>query len=879
MDSEGEAPRSGNRQMKWINQAKLRAAFRSPVMIFALVNLPFLFVFYDQFNFNAAIYASSYLVTGLNPFHFNSSIVAGYTILPYSLITYYLYELLGFQTLAVAAVLKVIALAFTYMAGYLLWRIAKAEGCRRPEVILYSFVLNPFITMVNVVWVQTDALVTCLLLFGYALLYYGWHRNSSLPALALGSACLLWTVFSYYSLVVLLPTLIIYRDGVRAKLVTLGMFALIAEVLAVPILRFDLVTTFFSVVRSGSPSATVYSVFNLLAPESGGFVASASIASLILIAIAAVFIPAFLKQSGFVEPLSLFAALSFAFLFVVSPFQGDNFALLVGPLLLALIFVRATTVTYGRVFLLQAFLLPQMLIVQLFNGPGTATGIFYWTYYVFHYNVVISNALGSWGTFLWKLSLLIYLAALCCTVAYLVHANMRPTRPPEVTPHPSEIETLSGLPHIGGRALTVASILTTGVAILLIVPSFITPHGGIGSPQISNDGLVPDYFMTYDYTRSPPSAYVLASPSTFTVETANSSIYFSPASPPIGFFRNLSNQVFTLHITPTVLFPQTHTLSNSVVILDGETFAVGLATTVVVNNSMSLTPSNDSAYSSVRNGSTPALYGETKIYSLNGTGVLDYTVSPSNLSNVTVAFGLELSSYGQGQNILWAMNVQGVGYEAFLSDGSLYLGYTENGSWVFEVAPFNTPSGQWYTSGFDVNPQGTMLSSFVNDVTLSVPFSVGSGGTTTLYVGKYDNSDQSNYQFATDGNFTTAYLVPEGYNIRQQFAYYYTPSGGFMATAYNHQLTLDLFRNGTASTVSIGPSAESFPAASQIWIGKLSPGPTPLYIMLSQISISTDIKGIDLQVVVIGFSILIPCSTLWWYNLAQVRPFRRRTPR
>lgn len=851
--------------------------FRSPPVLFAIVNLPFLFIFYDQFNLNSDIYSFSYMAIGLNPFHYNSAVVAGYTLSPYYLLAYYLYGLLGFQELAVAAVLKLVALMFTYLGGYLLWKVARAEGYVHPKVILYSFILNPFILLVDDVWVETDAIVMFLIILGYVLIYYGWHRNGNFASLALGAACIVWCVFSYYFLVVLLPTLILYRHGTRNKLTTIGVMLLFLAAFAIPVLEFGLFSSYVSQLGSGSVGVTVYSTFNLVTPESGGFIASASVVSLALIVVGSVFIPVYFKHAKLVEPLSLLATLSFAFAMTVSSLQGDNFILLIGLLLLSVIFVRGSAVTYARIFLLQVFLLPQMFIVQLFNGPGVATGFFYWSYYQFHCSIALYAALGDWGMFLWKLSLLVYLLTLGAAVAYVVHMNLRHNASTRPRPEPSSYSVSAAAPYAKDGAWTAVSVLAIVTVVLLIVSAYLTPQGTIGHQVISSSRLGSDYFTPYDYGQGSSFDYVLESPQSFLVNPDNSSVYFSAASLPVGLFRNVSDQAFSMQATANALFGQNTSVSTTMNLVDTPNFTIGLATALAVNSSMGLEPENSSDYSTVRSGSSPVFYGSTEVYSLNGTGVLVYNLSPASLATSTAIFGLDVKTYGPVQNMLWAMSIGGIGYEAFLHDGSFYLGYTVNGSWVFVISPFDITPGEWFASGLSVDLQRTTLNGFVNDVMLSVPF-YGTGlGNTTLYVGKFNTLAGSDYQFATSGNFTTLYSIPKGYNVRDRFAYISTSTGEFTPAPYVKGVAFDLTQNDTESTVTLEGRSEAFPTSQQLWIGKLSPSPTAVYVTFSQISISSVTRGISLQVVAVSFSILLPSTVLSSYASIRKGP-RDRTP-
>ena len=83
---------------------------------------------------------------------------------------------------------------------------------------------------------------------------------------------------------------------------------------------------------------------------------------------------------------------------------GDAFMILAALVVLAIAFSSTGGFSYARILVLQLFLLPLVLIIQMVNGPGQVSGVLYWTYSLHHQNTTLYQPLGG------SLGLKIYLA-------------------------------------------------------------------------------------------------------------------------------------------------------------------------------------------------------------------------------------------------------------------------------------------------------------------------------------------------------------------------------------------------------------------------------------------------------------------------------------
>ena len=138
--------------------------------------------------------------------------------------------------------LKVLFVAFTYLTGLVLAWVAKLEGLAYHRKILFAFIFNPFILFVNNVWVETDIIIIFLYVVGYVSLCYGWNRSGDYRYLVFGALCIALAILSYYSIVLLVPTLVLYRSTLRKKLQLLAALLSTGAVLSVPLFAFNLAT-------------------------------------------------------------------------------------------------------------------------------------------------------------------------------------------------------------------------------------------------------------------------------------------------------------------------------------------------------------------------------------------------------------------------------------------------------------------------------------------------------------------------------------------------------------------------------------------------------------------------------------------------------------
>jgi hypothetical protein len=871
--------------------AGIRPYFRSPLVWFALVNIPFLFIFYDVWNLNTIVYAGGFLYLGLNPYLYGNLIPGGLPIQLLGLFAYQTFEWSQHNPLLTVAVLKVIFAGATAVAGWVLSRIARLEGLAYHRKILYAFIFNPFILFVNDVWVETDVLIILLYVVGFAAVHYGWDRHGELRYLVLGVLCITLAVISYYSVVLLVPTLIIFRNTRRSQLSTLAGFAIAGCLLAIPFVGFGLVGPgILPSLESPNFGISPYSLFSLARPIAPGPLAVIDRGVLIAIASLSVATPWILKRAGVNEAVALLVSYSWAYLLLVNDLEGDNFVLLIGLVFLAVIFARRATLSYRRIFALTLFVLPQLIIVQLLNGVNGVVGLYYWSYYQFHASANLFVLLGGRTT--WFALLVAYAALLGGTLAFLVRESILDA--PRNRSTWAEAGSATRDRSLGGSAgraqRRFAVLLTVVVVIATVVPAGISIDTGIRPASISVAGFDPALFIPYGYgdncTVLPECAYQLSSQTTYQPAGGGAAVEFAGASIPIGLYRNLTDQSYTINVSASVPWGNGNATPGTLDVVNTSSFYAGFANQVVVTNSSILSPSDESNYTTVASGITNVIGGGSdEIFELNGTGVLNYVLSAEALPGERLVFGAELANYTAGQDALWSFIIGSVTYEAYFQNGLFNLEYRTGAEspWLRTAAPIALPLHRWFLTGLQVSSNDSTVSGFINGLDLNAPLGANRSAAVVLNVGKANDTSSSDYEDAFYGNVTNVYAQTVTSLEFRPVGYVWTSrSGGMAVFPIEHYLPVVLSRSGNAFGFELAGHPVPIDPFPAVWIGKLTSSPSSLLITFYRIAISSNLPGPDLLPIVVGFAGVLPLAvalTCLWPELRRIaHGWHRRVP-
>ncbi|MGA8710765.1 MAG: hypothetical protein ACLP8Y_01140 [Thermoplasmata archaeon] len=844
---------------------------RSPLSLFILVNIPFFLIFYDVWNLNTIFSAASYLSIGLNPYQYNNQIPGGLLIQLLGVAAYSVFRSSQSSFLLAASLFKILYLTLTFSCGVVLSRIAQLEGLKYHRKILYAFIFNPFLLFINNVWVETDIIAIFLYVVGYAALYYGWERGEELRYLVLGGLCIVLAIFNYYSLLLLLPTLILYRSSLRKRLQTLLVFLGLGALLGLPLIVFQLtaVSGLSSNLQSPAVGISPYALFSLAEPFSAASLVALDQAALVAILAASFIVPIVLKRYGVQEPVALLASYSVPYLLFVNTVQGDNFVLLIGLLMLAIISLRLDSLSYKRIFALQLFLLPEFVVAELFDGVKGTDGVFYWSYYQFHASPDLYTILG--GRTLWHTLLILYAILLCLTLGYLLLRRNRRAAVPDARGFMRPAPKTTPGPH--GRPVPLASTALWAAVVLLVavVPVAIAIDPGVGQPSGSVSSFDAGLFLPLEFgsecNEPPQCAYLLSSALTYSVDGANSSVHVASTSVPIGLYRNVTDQSFTIGLTAQVHWENTNQSEESMEFVNTSNFYAGLGTALVVNNSSLLAPTVDSPALPVINATSPILLGAGRQFEFDGRGILTYALTPPALVGRELVFGAELSRHAENQDFLWDIIGTSASYEAYLHDNEFYLASraAPNAPWQYESSAMVMPLGQWFRTGFEVTPSASTLSGFVNGQTLTEPYLLGTSSVVSVNVGKYNDSASYDGQESLSGRTTGIYLVSPSSVEHRPFAYVWSSVTGSLVTfPFADPLPVTLSGTYSAPVLTIEGTATPVSPFPSLWLGKLTDSGSSVDLTFRQFDIASATSGPNLLWVSLDLALGVPGVIAVW---------------
>ncbi|MCI4345584.1 MAG: hypothetical protein L3K07_02345 [Thermoplasmata archaeon] len=823
-------------------------------LLFALENLPFLFFFYDAFNLNDSIYSTSLLYFGLTPYDWThgATILVGYPLLPYNLGMLGAYGASTYNLLVTALFLKLLALAATYLAARLLLRIALRERCREWKAIYLTFLLNPFLLLVNVIWIETDVFVILALLVAFYTYHYGWNRTGDLLALACGLAALFWAGFSYFSPLLFVPTLVVYGATLRKRLSSLALAAAMGAVFAIPFLVFQF-SSYTILGVSGKGSTNPYSLLQLFVPLGATIPAILSRGTLVLVGLASIVLPFVLQRWRIHVSACLVTVFAFALLATPSAVQGDNFVILTGLIPLALLFTPGIKISVARIFALELFLLPLMWIVQMFNGPGQVTGVYYWSFFVLHRNVDLFQPLG--GTVVWRLCIVLVGILLAGTVAYLLCCQRTATR---VTSEAPGIASAGG----GGVGLpltprTRASSRGRVLGACLIAILVATPVVGWASTPAgfsfdSEGGFPAQLFFVHDYDA--PSDYLQPAANTFSLDPGAGTVVIGSTSPSLGFIRTFQHQQFDLRMTVRLLDPSGLSVGSPVTVVNASGILAGFSNVRNLPLNLSpLAPVASGGFTPVVNPSG-LLTNVTTAYETNGSGEFVYTLAPSTMPGTSLAFAGELGRYASSQTILWTISNHGiVVLEAYLVGQAFYLGAFTHGAWTYVSRGLAVDLGSWFYSGLSVDAGSSTLNAWMNGVTLSLPGVWNATDDTTLNYGKFSPSAANDGKFAFIGNLTAVYAQP-------------TADLRYVTSAFTDPTTLaplqNLLRGSVAQINYTGSPSSASLGVNEVGIRSTSTDP-----ILQFGKISDSGAAVQFQFERVKISSVPPAGGLFWFVL------------
>lgn len=713
-------------------------------LVWFAVNVPLLLVFYDYFNLNGIIQSTSNLVIGLNPYKLDSVIISGIYLEPYYLLIYFFYSITHFNIYFTVILIKITSIFFTGMTGILLYKMVILVKKDMAKRVLILFLFNPFIMFINDVWVQPESLI--IFFIALAIYIFQFKEESlSFPRKLAGAFSLIFITFSYYFPIFFIPSFLIFSRNRKRSFSLLIILILAALPSFVFIIVYHLSSSYVSTNTSSLVSLppSIYSIFSLFTLSSS---VMSTIETLILIGLTmcSFIIPLIAKKMKFEITTSLLLISIAIFIFYSESLNADDYVILI-PLFLIELFVVTTKNIGIKFYIFQIPILIELILAQIYNGPGYATGIFYWIYPFIHKNIVLSTYIPNLT--LWHdLAVIGIVVSLGFTFVYILltkHSNSNLRMP--LTPG-NEFNSLENTPK--KRYIIVFFLVA-----LILLTAMPLVHETNNTSDITACETFPQLLFMPSVSSS--DLFHQPSPCYFQYFKSNNTLNMhNLINESIQLTRNLTSQDFTMTGNYSINISKTNVGYFQSAFGLGN-ISVGDSNSLYLQNGLNYIRPN--SVSNITKGANlsgwlgPSIYYNNSISTneFNNTSYLVYNFTYAQLKGNSLVSSFNLKRNAKSQNILWRLKYNNITLEAFIVDGTLYSGYKLENKWHLSRKVTDIKCNEWipelltFTNSSKIKLNIAGFTSFISLPDISVNCTV------SLNYGRYSNINKNNaYSFS-----------------------------------------------------------------------------------------------------------------------------------
>jgi hypothetical protein len=841
----------------FINRSTFKNKDRYIIFIAIVVNLLFLFFFFDYFNLNVTIYGSSILYLGMNAYGPGSQFVAAYFILPYNLLIFALYYVTNFSLTLTFISLKIVGIVILYATGVLLYRTIGNKSDYSKALVVSTIFLNPFLIFDNDVSVSTIFIPMFLMLLSYHFIFQrGDHENISFM---MGSLSLMVAGLTYYFPLIIFPTLLLYVSSNKNKLKLLIIFILTASLFYSPILLFHLSSTFSGTLVGGSAYLYPYSALNLLQSSEQLYILSHQYIITIIIVILAFLIPALSKRLNLSASFAIVLIIIVSLLIQPSGIYSDSVFVVFPFIVLILTRSSKAKMSYFNSLIPELFVIPLLIVSQMLNGPGYVTGIFYNLYTTLHYNIVIYDFIPN-AQLVWKLLLVLAIIMSIISIYIIIQHDIPRNREDE--------DLFVGSRHTrkGSRLNVVISFLLVSAVLFVVIIPFSFSGALANNNTITSDHVFPSMLFL---PSSDNNIYLMPSPSTY--EYNKASVSFNSDSPLVYMTRSLTDQNMNLNFSiggySNMLVPSTSTYPilyfNSVFTNLSDQVNITNKTQelnpIQVQNAKTITESEGIIFNN------SDLHGEINAYDLNGNSSVLYNLSSLMHEKSSLLFSVELNKYSASQNTIWRLYNGNNVVQLFIVNKNLYFSdYGNNGqsglSDFTKISPLNFMLNKWYIGGISFAKNGTELSMFFDGMSFQTGFHAFNKDKISVIFGKYGTSEVYNNNFSFDGVLSNVLFTNSLANIsRCSIVLTNLVNHSRLALPFSPNIIASLMSDGNTSTIEINNTTLKYQSNDyQVSFGKLSNSSIQLLYTFKFIRIVADSVVPNYLFIVISSSIIAP---------------------
>ena len=871
-----------NQEGKIVSNKKMRY---SVAIYFALsITVIFLFRFVDINNFHGFLYNTSFLFLNQNPYILNPQPFPPnyYSFLAPTFLAY-IYS--GNNLFFSVDFLKIFQLVISVFDSYLIFLIVFTEtgSEKKSRAAFYGILFSPFFFSVNFIETEQSPIgIFFALLAIYLFLKMDKDAKYDYILIVSASILLWYSIFLYYFPIVFIPVLLIYRKSVKNFLQTILGLLIGFLIFYIPF-RFLNFWDFFSnltgAVTPPSNTTTVFSIINFFG-SSKGFATNelqieVQFVFNILFLISMLIVPLIFKY----RKLSIFSALAtvYTILFLTVAISNvDEYIWIIPFITISMAVELKEKLLILKLFLSQLYMLPYLLIFNMWGAPGygTGTGIFYLSYLQFHNSTQIYSLVPSPVSITKLLIFLAFLLLLFDIIFILRNRSGEKWYSGEFKKNFLSMQIFHNfkdslskwklntektgkntekliITSTKNRRSMKLIIFSSGLAALII---FSMVNYNINDAIVQNDQNFPlGMFNSYSEMNGSFSYNLTNNNTAVSIAPTDPAFNFAPYST-MPFSRNLSGENMKMNIQISAV-NQNNYLYNTTIIKMGST-SVNLLNSLNTLNISALSVPNLSQNTSLTYKIIPIIEGNDKVpsYKFQGSSVLFYSIHLDNFSN-KYYFVFHKALKNSSSDEIFFIYYEGLQIEIFSpgNKNSYVISYNKPAlgvNWSL-LHTYSNVSNYWNIFSFYFANNSIILN-MNNLASQEINYNFTNNTNVSLYVGKYGSYNSSNLRLSISGQISAMivstknlYLVPN----KLYLSYFNTSTDSYVSkyilylnrNIYLNYSNENLFIYSNGIHIKISNEKGINPLAGQVFeFGRLSCSNIGLIITIPHLELNVE---------------------------------------
>ena len=640
---------------------KIRSNFLKYSFLWFSILVSFIFIylpFFDNNNLSAWVNLPSTLTNTLPAFS-SSPWPGGPFFLSIFVPMGYFYIFTGYSLYRTAILLKLILFTFTFLSGYISYKIVEKINPKYSRFVFLFLVLNPATIFVDYVWAQLDIIPVFLTLLSFYALYYTNIDEKKFTTQIVLMIPIFFAIFIYYYPIILLPSFIIYTKNIKISFLRLINFIILgASFFSIDIFLFGGFK--FSTLNSLEPSVSSKYFQGLQS-----MVILSEPTFILILILTSILVPIISRKLGFSVFMPVYIAL-LTLLYISNSALPDNFLWILPFSILLILDLEKLKLKKSLILCSNIFLFTGILFINFYIGTGTQAGIFYFGYRVFHINYLFITSLSDFHFYV-----LIYFIFLTFSfifslflAVFLSWRNRKAMRKNNIVIKNQEYFPAQKFGNVDEAGVTTMGkthfrlkriVIILFVLLILVAGSLIFNSTAFREIDYNDSQTVPIYYFAPSYSNG-----IFAMPiNNLTYQLENHSIYFFKDASSVYLSRDLTRESINLSMNERF----TGNCIENVSLMKTNLFNINIYKSLEINNSnqAGIYPLNELNITS-NNVFINNLTSSIQVYNVSLENLFTYkfsniteqrsifynipnTVPPSATFNQTVPFGLKLGNF------------------------------------------------------------------------------------------------------------------------------------------------------------------------------------------------------------------------------------------